>query len=176
MKGTIAKCLQEMVIDNFGQEKWEKTLTNAGMNPATKFLTIADVEDEAVMKVFQSATKTLGITWLQACDAFGDYWVNVYSKKLYNHYLTKYDNSKDFIMGMDKLHISVTNSMANARPPRFEFEWPDEKNLIMHYKSDRNLIDLLVGLAKGVGKYFNDNLKVAKLDENEFKLLSLINM
>lgn len=171
MKGTIAKCLQEMVVDNFGQDKWEKVLTNAGMNAGTKFLTIADVDDAAVINVFQSAQKTLGITWSQACDAFGDYWVNVYSVKLYNHYLTKYDNAKDFIMGMDKLHVSVTNSMANARPPRFDFEWTDDKTLIMHYKSERNLIDLLVGLAKGVGKYFKENLKVTKLDEKRMQIV-----
>ncbi len=41
----------------------------------------------------------------------------------------------------------------------------------MTYKSKRGLIDFLVGLIKGVGKYFKENLEVTKLGNNKVKIV-----
>ena len=56
----------------------------------------------------------------------------------------------------------MTKNIPNASPPRFDYEWNDTNTLIMKYKSNRNLIDILVGLVKGVGNYFQEDLTVSK--------------
>ena len=90
MKGTIVKCLQDLVVEKFGKDKWEKSLQDVGLNKTTIFMPFSDVDDAAVMKVVQAVCKNLGITLGQAAEAFGDYWVNVYSQKLYKQYYTKH--------------------------------------------------------------------------------------
>jgi hypothetical protein len=45
------------------------------------------------------------------------------------------------------------------------------KTLIMHYKSHRGLIDFMVGLIKGVGKYFKENLQVRKLGDKRVEIV-----
>lgn len=72
---------------------------------------------------------------------------------------------------MDHVHTAVTKRLADARPPRFEYEWKDNQTLIMHYKSPRGLIDFMVGLIKGVGKYFEKDLKVTKLGNDKVKIV-----
>ena len=54
---------------------------------------------------------------------------------------------------------------------RFDYEWQDEHTLIMHYKSHRGLIDFLIGLIKGVGKYYNEDLRVAKKSETAVEIV-----
>jgi hypothetical protein len=71
---------------------------------------------------------------------------------------------------MDKVHQMVTQNIANAHPPRFEYDWKDDQTLIMTYKSNRNLIDFLVGIIKGVGKYYKENLKVMKLGKDKVQI------
>ena len=122
------------------------------------------------MKVVESVCKTLDISLEQAADAFGDYWVNVYSQKMYRHFYNR-ESAKSFLLNMDSVHVAMTKQMKNARPPRFDYEWKDEKTLIMHYKSPRGLIDFVVGLARGVGNYYKEDIKVTKLGSREVQIV-----
>ena len=38
MKGTIVKCLEELVFSQFGRNKWEKSLEDAGLKKTPCFL------------------------------------------------------------------------------------------------------------------------------------------
>jgi hypothetical protein len=68
-------------------------------------------------------------------------------------------------MGMNVIHEQVTKNIENAHPPRFDIEALDEKRISVHYKSNRKMIDFYIGLAKGVGKYFNTPLQVKKISD-----------
>ena len=170
MKGTIVKCLEELVITKFGKDKWEKALENAGFNKLTMFLPGADIDDSQVMKAVKAVCKTLSISLEQAAEAFGDFWVNVYSQ---NYYYSFYKNktAKSLLLSMDDIHVRMTKTMENAKPPRFDYEWKNDRTLIMHYKSHRGLIDFAIGLVKGVGKFYKENLKVTKLGPNMIQVV-----
>ena len=171
MKGTIAKCLAELVCEKFGRERWENALERAGLSRNTTFMPIQDIDDKAVMTVIECVCKELDISMLQAADAFGDYWVNVYAPKLYGAYFNRAKTAKDLLLKLDGIHETMTKNMANARPPRFEYEHVDDKTIIMKYKSDRGLIDFLVSLVKGVGRYFKEDITVTKLSSDKIKVI-----
>ena len=134
-------------------------------------LPISDIDDQVVMNVIKSTCDVLNLSLEQVADAFGDYWVNVYTQKIYRVHYLDCNTSKDFLLKMDYVHVMVTNNIPNARPPRFEYEWKDQKTLIMKYKSHRNLIDFLVGLIKGVGKFYKEDLKVTKLTNDKVEIV-----
>ncbi len=169
MKGAIVKCLNELVVDNFGKEKWDAVVKNVnGFNE--HILPISDIDDGVVIQLIQSVCSTLGISLLQAADAFGDYWINVYAQKYYKIYLDGAKAAREFIGKMDHVHEVMTQSIEHARPPKFKYEWKDDKTLILHYSSLRNLIDIAAGLIKGVGKYYREELTVKKLSESELEI------
>ena len=141
------------------------------MGKSTILLPFADVDDSQVMKVVEALCKNLNISLAQAADAFGDYWVNVYSQKIYSSYYMKNKTAKDLLLDMDNVHVAMTKTIKDARPPRFDYEWKDDKTLIMHYKSHRGLIDFLVGLAKGVGKFFSEDIRVTKLGSSKIQII-----
>ena len=170
MKGTIVKCLSDLVKNNFGEHNWKEILQQSGVSPYTAILVTSDIDDKTVFKLIENTCKVLNITKQQACDAFGDYWVNTYAPKIYSMYYAKFENAKQFIMGMEKTHETVTKHILNARPPRFTFEEVDENTIIVNYISARNMIDFYIGLVKGIGKYFNTPIDVKKLSEERVKL------
>ena len=171
MKGVIIICLKELMTKNFGREKWEAALEHSGLSKDTFFVATEDVEEDKAMKIVESACKVLNITLPQAADAFGEYWVCSYAAKIYKPYYQAATSAKDFLLGMDNVHRITTESIPNARPPRFDYSWQDPKTLIMKYHSKRGLIDFLVGLAKGVGKYYRENLQVSKLSNESVKIV-----
>ena len=71
---------------------------------------------------------------------------------------------------MDNVHDITTKNIKNARPPRFKYKEVDDKTLIMTYKSHRGLIDILIGLIKGVGKHFNEDLQVRKINDTQVEI------
>lgn len=173
MKGVIATCLAGLVKDNFGRVKWEDALEDAGMDRHAIFSATNKVDDAAVMKVVASVCKVLNITPLQAADAFGDYWVNTYAPRIYGAYFQEAHTAKELLLSMDKIHETVTSTIPNAHPPRFDYMWRDSRTLIMTYKSPRGLIDFLVGLIKGVGKYFKEELRVRRLNNTDVEVVFL---
>jgi hypothetical protein len=112
----------------------------------------------------------LNISLVQAADAFGDYWSTVYAPKIYGAFYDTAKSAREFLLKMDDVHTIMTSTVSDAHPPRFEYEWKDDKTLIMKYKSRRGLIDFVVGLAKGVGKYYKEDLNATKLGDDRVKI------
>ena len=171
MKGTIVKCLEELVVGQFGQETWQQSLENAGLPKFSIFLPMADVDDSQAVKVVEALCKNLNISLEEAADVFGDYWVNVYARKLYPHFYAKNKTARDFLLDMDNVHVEMTRTITDAKPPRFHYEWKDDNTLIMHYKSHRGMVDFLVGLTKGVGKFYKEDLQVTKLGTDRIQVV-----
>ncbi len=171
MKGVIVACLSQLVQENFGEQKWEEILQRCGMDPRKRFMATEDVEDQKTVDMLEKTCEVLGISMGKAADAFGDYWVNVYAPKIYGIYYKNVNNFRDFLTRMDDVHVKSTKTLENARPPRFEYSWKDDHTLIMTYKSSRGLIDVCVGLVKGVGKYLGEDLKVTKLSSDKIEVV-----
>jgi hypothetical protein len=170
MKGVIVNCLAEMVTQRFGKEKWEAALEKAGLNRTTAFLGTKDYDDALVLKLVNSVCNVLGISLQQAADAFGEYWVCNFAPKVYPIYYKGVNSAKEFLLKMDHVHEMATKSLPGASPPRFGYQWKDDKTLIMTYNSKRGLIDIMIGLIKGVGKYYKENLKVTKLGPDKVEI------
>ncbi len=171
MKGVIVLALREMVIEKFGIEKWKNGLEKAGIGKEPLIMPISNVDDQIFLRIVNSLCEVLNISFIQAADAFGDYWINVYSQKMYRVYYENVKTAKEFLLKMDSVHVASTKSIPGANPPRFDYEWKDEKILIMKYKSQRGLIDFMVGLIKGVGKLYKADLKVTKLGSDKVEIV-----
>ncbi len=171
MKGVIVCCLAELIETKFGKEEWQNALENAGLPRTARFLVTQNIRDGAALKVIQSVCAELGLPLEQAANAFGEYWMNEYAPKIYETYYYGVDSAREFLLKMDAVHKRVTQSMPNAHPPRFDYAWKNEKVLVMTYKSQRGLIDFLVGLVRGVGKYFEEELEVKKTSDTTVEIL-----
>ena len=160
-----------MTIAHFSQALWEETLENIGISKYTAFPVLANIDDLTVIKIVRELGYILDISPDQLADKFGDYWVNIYSQEAYSRYYFKYQRAMNFLLGMDELHQQITQQIKNAQPPRFSYQFEADNVMIMEYKSHRNLIDLMVGLIKGVGKYYHEELQITKLSANKVRII-----
>jgi len=163
MKGTIVKCIEELVTKKFGLAKWKECLKKAGVSEGRLYNTTEDVADAEVMAIVKGASAVASLSMEQVMDAFGEHWCTVYAPAVYKVYFEKAKSAREFLLNLDQVHTAMTKSIKSARPPHFRYEWQGDKHLIMHYSSDRGLVALMPGLVRGVGKYFKENLKVSAI-------------
>ncbi|OYT26509.1 MAG: hypothetical protein B6U97_03770 [Candidatus Altiarchaeales archaeon ex4484_96] len=171
MKGVIADCFCELVKKKFGEDKLEQIKQSAGVDKNKRFLATENVPDSAVLEMVGCACDTLGISLEDAADAFGEYWVNVYAPRLYSVYYKGVNSSRDFLLRMDEVHTKTAKNLSDAKPPHFKYRWSDDNTLVITYISERGLIDFAVGLIKGVGKYYDEDLSVKKLSDTEIEVV-----
>ncbi len=173
MKGVIVTCLEELVKEKFGSEEWGLILEQTGLSRNTHFLPTGDIEDGIFMKIIDSTCHILNISRNTITILFGEYWVTVFAPRIYSIYFKKIKSSKDFFLKLDHIHTLITSNIPNAHPPRFEYEWKDDKTLLMTYKSHRDLFDFFIGLAKGIGKYFQEDFQIERMEKNKAKIVFL---
>ncbi|MCP4539284.1 MAG: hypothetical protein GY832_19280 [Chloroflexi bacterium] len=171
MKGIIVECLGKLVVTQFGQDTWGKTLQDVGLSPYAVFWPTSDIDDAVVMELVAAACKNLDLSLAQLADAFGEYWINSHTRYAYPQYYAKHSTARDFLLDLDNIHVEMTRMLKDAQPPRFDFVWQDDDTLIVHYKSHRGLVDFVVGIAKGLGKYYKENLSVSKMGEDKVKVV-----
>ncbi len=170
MKGVIAIALKELVVDRFGEHKWREALANAGIEREPLIFPVSDLDDALVLKVVSGVCSALDISMEQAADAFGEYWVSVYSQKMYKGFYDGCNTARDFLLKMDQVHVTTTQNIQGARPPRFDYQWENDNTLIMTYKSQRGLIGFMIGLIRGVGKFYNEKLVVDQIGDTKARI------
>lgn len=168
MKGTIHYCLEESIVTYFGQEAWGKLMISLGKESSFSYgLHIRDDIDEVQsIELFVLAANSLGIGLGEIFDMFGEHWCVEYSTKLYGVFYRGMKSTKDAITQLDHVHAKVTEHIAGAYPPRFEYKWINDDTLQVKYMSDRNLIDLFISLIKGLDMKFDDYTNIEKKEGN----------
>lgn len=159
MKGTIVRCLEE-VVRKHGDSKWQATLVAAGFPANKHFLMDDNVADEQVLTLIGAAAKVLGISQAQAHEAFGEHWSYAYAPKTYAFYFEQAKTARQFFLNLADVHVKITKRMANAAPPVFTYDDSDPERLVMNYQSKRGLVALVPGLARGIAKYYKEQIDV----------------
>jgi hypothetical protein len=174
MKGTVTACLAAMVEEKFGgASRWNEIVRDAAVAPSVvPMLTLptADVDDGVFQALLASACKVLGCPIQQLADAFGEYWCCAYAPRQYRPIFNRIASAREMLLALDDIHVRMTAMIADARPPRFEFHWVSDDCLEIVYVSKRHLVELVVGLARGVGKYFGELLRVTRVAPDRVRI------
>jgi hypothetical protein len=160
MKGTVVKCMEELVTKKFGVEKWKQSLKNAGLPENRFFTTGEDVAELEILGIMKGIATAAALSMDQVNEAFGEYWSSVYAPALYDVYFAKAKSTREMLLNLDQIHVAMTRTIKNARPPRFTYEWKGDNTLVMQYDSSRGMVALMPGLIRGLGKYYKDKPKV----------------
>ncbi|MCC5920614.1 MAG: heme NO-binding domain-containing protein [Cyclobacteriaceae bacterium] len=170
MKGTIHKCLGEVITRDFGQEKWGEILVTAGMPKYQTFNLNDNVDEQQSLLVFSSCSKVLNKSRGEIYDLFGEYWICHYAPREYSSWYNGVNSSKDFIRKIDRIHVLVGNHFSSAEPPLFIVKDISEDILLVNYISKRGMIDLYISLVKGLGIYFEEKIFIEKVSDTQVKL------
>ncbi len=170
MKGIVLDCLKHLVVNNFGAEKWEEIRTASSAAAARDLAFADDVDDVEALAMFGLACEKTGLTFQQACDAYGTYWVGDYIPTRFPQFFEGVRSTREFLLKLDGVHETVPTLIKDARPPRHTYDWQDEKTLVMTYNSSRDLIELFDGAVRGVAIRFGEVIETKILDRKRVEI------
>ena len=160
MKGIINIGIQEMVLEKFGAEAWEKVKELAGCDEP--FFAISNnYPDEITLALIKAASEVSALPMENLMIEYGKFMVPHTLKEQYPTYFQVAGKSpREFLLNMDRVHKHATRSISMSVPPRFEYEQLPDGRLLMKYQSERKLCAVLQGLILGVGILFDQELGV----------------
>ncbi|MCU1376147.1 MAG: Heme binding domain protein [Actinomycetia bacterium] len=178
MYGLVNKAIEDLAVAVGGEETWLAIKEKAGVD-VVAFLSMDAYPDELTYSLVGAASEVLGMTPDEILEAFGKHWVLYTARGGYGPLLKSAGNSlPEFLSNLDALHVRVGLTMPKLRPPSFRVQKISESELIVSYYSQRlGLASMVVGLLKGVGDMFGQDVTVAHTlnrdsgaDHDEFAL------
>jgi hypothetical protein len=168
MYGIVNKAVQELIVDQFGQDKWEAIKEDAGFSDEG-FISLKSYPDEITFKLVGSASRILDTPSDVLMYALGEYWILFTAEKGFSEMLTLAGKTfPEFLRNLDMLHLRVSNLMPHLAPPTFEVKNESEHSLELHYHSHRSgFIPMLKGITMGLAKRFEIQATIEHIREPE---------
>ena len=168
MYGLINEAVQGLVTENFGEDAWVKICAEAGLDH-TEFVSMQQYPDSVTYDLVGAASTVLGMTPELILETFGRYWVQYVGRQAYGELMDAAGTSLgEFLENLDHMHSRVMISYPNLRPPSFRVQSNTEKEIVLHYSSERpGLCPLVVGLLYGLADRFETRIEVDSLDGTE---------
>ena len=160
MYGLVNKAVEQLVQQNYGEEKWNEIKAKAGVEQ--NFVAMGSYPDEVTFALVGAASEVLGAPADAILEAFGEHWIQFTVDEGYGEMMAMYGNSVfEFLNNMNSLHSQIRLSFPELKPPVISCEELSDGQLLVNYESEREgLAPMLVGLLTGLGKRFNTPVEV----------------
>lgn len=164
-----------------GQDGWTRVCRKCG---AEEFFFIAfeQYPDELTSSIAGAAASEMGISVDLLLEQVGEYWSQFTVQEGYGHLLDLVGTDFDSVVSrVDELHARLMVTMPELRPPSFHYNKREDGTIVIQYSSHRRGLDsLVVGLLRGLARYFGQTAVVVQTihrnesqdyDQFEVKLL-----
>ena len=155
MYGLVNKAIEELVVTNFGEAKWDLIKKKAGVE-VDVFVSNAAYPDSMTYDLVSAASEVLGTPAREILIAFGEHWVLKTASTSYGSMMRAGGSSlREFLINLPNFHTRVQMIYPKLQPPRFECSDIGESSLHLHYFTHRpGLTDFVIGLVQGLGKLY----------------------
>nr|WP_315254844.1 heme NO-binding domain-containing protein [uncultured Flavobacterium sp.] len=159
MYGIVNKAIEDLVIANFGEEKWEAIKERSGVD-IDFFISSEPYDDEVTFKLAVAVSEEMNMSIGDVLVAFGEWWVVKTTSEKYPGLMDSGGNNlRDFLVNLSNFHNRVMLIYPNLTAPEFKVSDITENGLCLHYFSKREgLQEFVRGLIQGLGKMFNTPL------------------
>jgi hypothetical protein len=161
MYGIVNQAIQGLVVENYGQEKWDEILKRSGI-AETHFISNDSYEDEITFELVAAASEVLALKSEDVLEAFGKYWVlNTGYQKYGDLMKAGGNNFPEFMSNLPIFHGRIMLIYPKLCPPEFLVEHPEDKKIILHYYSARSgLTHFVFGLIHGIAEMFDQKIEM----------------
>ena len=168
MYGIINKAIQELVTENYGEEKWHKILALSAIEEDF-FISNEPYDDDITFKLANAVSKEMNININDVLLTFGEWWVVKTTKDKYGTLMQSGGATfKEFVMNLPVFHNRVMLIYPKLTPPEFKVTDVCETSLQLHYISSREgLQEFVRGLIQGLGIMFNTPVNIDLIQSRE---------
>lgn len=168
MYGIINKAIQELVTDNYGEEKWQKILALSAIEEDF-FISNEPYDDDITFKLAQAVSLEMNINIKDVLIAFGEWWVIKTTKDKYGALMESAGATlKEFLINLPNFHNRVMLIYPKLTPPEFKVSNLSDSSLHLHYISSREgLQEFVRGLIQGLGILFNTPVTIDLIESRD---------
>lgn len=168
MYGLLLESVQFHVLQEVGDDVWNKILQNAGFKNM-QFTTHETYKDEMMTLLAKSCCQvTKSKDFQQWMQFFGKCFVEFCSTYGYDKLLKVAGrNYRDFLHGIDNIHEVIRFSYPRLRSPSFMVLTEDEEGCVLLYQSIRQgFKHYVIGQLQQIAKrFYNVHVKIMVIDE-----------
>lgn len=164
MYGIVNKAIEDLVKENFGDDKWEEIRLRSGVD-IDFFLSNEAYDDDITFKLAIAAAEITGMSVKDVLIAFGEWWILRTSKEKYGGLMNAGGTSLGaFLQKLPMFHNRVMLMYPKLTPPEFKISDSTPNSIHLHYFSKRQgLQEFVRGLLQGLGKFFNEDISIELL-------------
>ena len=164
MYGIVNKSIEELVVHNYGAEKWEEIKTKSNLD-IEYFISNESYDDSVTFILAQTIAEDLNIPLSEVLKSFGEWWILHTGKNHYGYLLESGgENFRSFLLNLPAFHNRVMMMYPKLTPPEFQVSDVEENSVHLHYFSKRKgLTDFVHGLMSGLGKFFATEVNTAHI-------------
>ena len=168
MYGIVNKSIQDLIIHQFGFDKWEEIHEKSGVN-IEFFLSNEPYDDAITFKLVTTASEVFGLTVSELLNAFGEWWILKTTKEKYGGLMEAGGNTlKEFLVNLPLFHNRIMLMYPKLTPPEFKISDVEEKSILVHYFSERKgLQEFVRGLLSGLSKMYETTTEIELLQSRD---------
>lgn len=168
MYGIINKAIQELVIENYGEEKWQKILALSAVEEDF-FISNEPYDDDITFKLAQAVSLEMSMDFKDVLIVFGEWWVVKTTKDKYGTLMESGGATlKEFLLNLPVFHNRVMFIYPKLTPPEFKVSNVSDTSMHLHYISSREgLQEFVRGLIQGLGIMFNTPVTIELIQSRD---------
>jgi hypothetical protein len=168
MYGIVNKAIEDLVKENFGEEKWAIILEKSGVD-VDFFISNEPYDDDITFKLAVAVSEEMDIPVPGVLQTFGEWWILRTSKEKYGGLMEAGgSNLKDFLHNLPIFHNRIMLIYPKLTPPEFKISHATENSVHVHYFSKREgLQEFVRGLLSGLGKMYQTPVEIELIQSRD---------
>lgn len=168
MYGIVNRAIEDLVISNFGVEKWEAVKKRSGVD-VDFFISNEPYDDDITFRLAGAVSEEMDISLSTVLQTFGEWWILKTGKEKYGGLMEAGGNSlREFLINLPVFHSRIMLIYPKLTPPEFKVSHVGNNIIHIHYFSKRTgLQEFVRGLLTGLGKMYNTPINVELLESRD---------
>jgi len=168
MYGIVNKAIEDLVRENYGDEKWDAVKTLSGVD-VDFFISNEPYDDDITYKLASAVSEVIHIPVSMVLQVFGEWWILKTGIEKYGGLMQAGGNSlREFLINLPLFHSRIMLIYPKLTPPEFKVSHIEDQSIYVHYFSKRQgLMDFVKGLLTGLGKMYNTPAEVELVESRE---------
>lgn len=159
MHGFIFIEFDKFILEHVHYTDWQQALKSHSVD-YTSFSPTEIYPDEKMLEMLDLAAEITKKPKEKLLELFGAF-IAPDLIKVYRAYIDPAWKTLEVLENAEStIHVAVRQSTAGATPPILKVKRTAPRDVVIEYVSSRNMPELGVGIIKGLGNYFNENLEV----------------
>ena len=164
MRGLVFTEFLDFVESVAGPEMVETMLDSCDLKSGGAYTAVGTYDHQEILKMLTFLHSATGQEVSDMVTAFGE---NLFGRLIAHHpgILSDGKGLLDFLEGIEThIHREVRKLYPDAELPVFEARRPDDRHLVLDYRSSRPFADLALGMIRGAARHFSDEIDVQRHD------------